>query len=400
MKILFVTKFIPLPKSCGGKIGSYNLLQSLCKFSEVDYISFYENKDEINNITKIKEICSNVKVFYKEISIGKNRFKNYKYIFNSIIKNKPYFIEKFYSKELSRYINSIDLFKYDLIVIDGLNLVQYFSKCKNKMLLQEHNIEFEILYRYYKYERNLFKRSIYYNDYRKLKKYEINSIKKIKNIIYFTERDKENMVKNIDFKQNAFIIPVAVDESEFFPLKKTDIKFEFKVYSNGSLKYTPNFEGLKWFDKEVIPIIKEKVKDFNLYHIGSYNSEQRKQLSDNIVLLGYVDDIRKYMNSNIIHIVPLKIGGGIRVKILNSMSSGIPIVATTMAAEGICVKDGESIFLADTAEDFANKLINLMNDSSLRMKFINNEKKITEKYYNLKALENIIKKTVNQILEN
>lgn len=398
MKILFITKFVPIPKENGGKILTYNMLQMLCKISEVDYVSFYETDKELNNLSKIKQICSSVQVFYKQISVRRNKLLNYLYFFSSLISDKPYFIQKFYSAQLEKYINNLDLNKYDLILIDGLNLTQYFKKCNNKMILQEHNVEFEILLRHYRYENNVFKKIIYYKDYKKLRQYELDMIQKIKNVIYLTERDKKTIEKNIDFHQNSFVIPVGIDNREFSPLKNTQIKFEKKVYSNGSLKSVPNFEGIRWFDKEVLPIIKEKYKNFKLYHIGDYEQSQRNQLSDSIVLLGYVENINDYMNSNIIHVVPLRIGGGIRVKILTSIASGIPVVATNMAAEGINVIDGKNIFLADTPKEFAEKVIELLNDDSLRMEFIKGEKQIMSEYYSLSVIENQIKNMISSLL--
>lgn len=394
MKILFLAKFIPFPLDNGGKIGSWGILEGFLKIGRTDFVSFYETKAERQNIERLKGICNRVEVIYKAISISKNRWLNYFYFLLSMMRGRPYFISKFASRRMQRLVAQLIKSGYDLVVADGLQMAQYVKDCQGTVILQEQNLEYEIMLRHYQQQKNILLKWLYYWDYQKLMKYEVKAITQVKNVFFFTERDQAAAKKLVPDLRSYFI-PLAIDIDQFHP--RLAPSFQKQVYTNGSLNLYPNLQGLIWFSNEVIPEILKADPQVQFYHVGAYREECKGLLHPAIKLVGYVDDITAHMNSSIIHAVPIKIGGGIRVKILNSMASGIPIVATPMAAQGILVENHQDVELADDGNDFAQALLSLLDSREKREQLIANGLAIIKRHYSKYIVHQRIANVVKEI---
>src|SRR6185437_13822916 len=131
----------------------------------------------------------------------------------------------------------------------------------------------------------------------------------------------------------------------------------------GSMDWMPNSEGILWFVREVLPVIRRRLPECSLTVVGRKPSEEILQLANDdphITVTGTVPDVRPYLWQSSVSIVPLRIGGGTRLKIYEAMAARSPVVSTTIGAEGLTVSDGEDIRLADTSESFARICVELL----------------------------------------
>jgi glycosyltransferase involved in cell wall biosynthesis len=137
------------------------------------------------------------------------------------------------------------------------------------------------------------------------------------------------------------------------------------------MNYYPNHHGLLWFLDEVFPQILDGVPDARIFVVGANPSKSiMKRATENIIITGYVDDVRPYVARAQVFVIPLLIGGGTRLKALEAMAMKRPIVSTTLGCEGIHLKHGESVLFGDTPKDFADAVIRMFGDAGLRSKLV------------------------------
>jgi len=162
------------------------------------------------------------------------------------------------------------------------------------------------------------------------------------------------------------------------------------------MDYYANVDGVVWFTKEILPLIKKQIPEIRFYIVGSNPTKEVLSLSDNndVTVTGYVPDSREYLNKATVVVVPLRIARGIQNKILEAMAMGIPVVATPQAFEGIEAKPGRDLILGEDVEKVAEGVIKLIKKVSLRKSLGDNARRIIEKNYcwakNLEKLDNIL----------
>lgn len=151
----------------------------------------------------------------------------------------------------------------------------------------------------------------------------------------------------------------------------------------GSYEHDANVDGIIWFCREIFPIVRKSIGQIKLYIIGSNPSESVKSLqSDDIIVTGYVKDLNDYFASARVFIAPLRFGAGIKGKIITAMYYGVPVVGTSIGVEGIGMENGKNVLTADSADEFADKVVKLYSDKSLWSKISYNSMNLVESKYN------------------
>lgn len=392
-KLLFLTTELPYPLDNGGKIRTYNMIKGLSSEYQIDVICFSEINNNENSINALKKICSDVYVFDKLYTNSKSKINLMKNIIFAMIKKSPFIINKFAD---NRYTNIVKKLltenKYDLVIADHLQVAQFLSdEYLGKAVLSQHNCEYLILKRMAEESSNFIKKKYIEFEAKKLEKYEKMICSKFKKVILLSNEDKEKLVSKEYDGNNSFILPISVS-TEF---KKTNInKSKKNILFLGTMSWMPNEQGISWFLKNVWGSIKDE--GYKLYIVGKNPSDRIKQFeSDNVIITGYVDDINEYIDLCDISVVPLFIGGGMRVKILESMAKRIPIISTTIGAEGIEVEDGKDILIANTEEEFIEKINNINNEHLYNEIIKNADRLIGDKY----SIEAINKKLINSLVD-
>ncbi|MBL8155962.1 MAG: glycosyltransferase, partial [Anaerolineae bacterium] len=165
------------------------------------------------------------------------------------------------------------------------------------------------------------------------------------------------------------VIPIAIDVDEQPQIDRQPSGPH--IVHIGTMYWPPNIEGITWFLDEIYPRIKARVPDVRCTLIGARPPESikaREQTDPSLKVTGYVEDPLPYLRDASMMVVPLKAGGGMRVKILNALSQGLPMVSTTVGCEGIAVQHERDILVADSPEDFAEQTIRLLTDAALNQR--------------------------------
>ncbi|GEB77847.1 glycosyltransferase [Sporolactobacillus inulinus] len=402
MKILFLNNLLPFPLDNGGKIKVFNNIKALSVNHEVDLLTFVNNHNDINFLHELKNICGKVAVVEKKVIKNDSTKQFLKDYLLSLISSKPYTINKFYSRKMKKIIINEQLQnKYDLIYVSHLSMMVYSPFFKTKVILDQQNVESLIFSRFVRETRGL-KRILGLIEYFKLRKFEKYKLIKADKIIALSENDKNQFMNLIGNKLNSVkedieVIPIHI-QSEVVK-KKEKITNNINLLFMGTMTWYPNYSGIIWFIKNVYgKLDKDK---FNLFIVGGnppLDIVQCGKTEKNIFVTGYVKDINDYISKCDISIVPLFVGSGQRVKIIESFAKGIPVVSTSIGAEGIKYSDGENILISNTKDEFVNNILYLSTHKSLKNSIINNARNTYEEYYSTESLVTKLDKLMGKVL--
>lgn len=396
MKVLYISPQIPYPLTDGGKISIYSTLKCLNNLGyDIDFFAYAKQTDK----TKAKEFLENIcKCYFLDIDTPYTIWGALKNLFSDL----SYNIEKYHRYEiLDNFDDYLIYNKPELIFLNNIHmawLIDYFrlKLPAAKIFLREENFEAYIMKRYYQNTNNLFLKLYSFIQYRRLLKYETSITEKFDSVIMISKED-ENIIKSFNPNINTFVLPSAVD-TEFE--KKDIIQEKYSLAHVGSLSWEPNYHSLLWFIDNVLPMLKKQYPNFKLYVYG--NLAKRKipipnDLQDNIIIKGFVEDIRNEVLSKSTLVVPLQVGSGIRIKILEFMAWGSLIITTDIGKEGIDVKHNNELLIANTPEEFVTEISKVFENKINFNDITQNARNFVKNNYSFdvvsQKLQNIISNT-------
>ncbi len=362
MKILFISPRLPFPLDTGGKIRTFNILKQLAKKNIVHLVSFSFEPNDRDYIADFEKLGVEVNLVPMEEPTVLQKISVV--LLNPI----PYSINKYNTLFMRQAIE--DLCKtqsFDAVHVDHLHMAHYTDLCKNiPCFLDEHNVEYRILERCGDVETNLLKKLLYRQQSFKMKAFEAKKIKEFWGVFCCSLDDQRLLSSLSPGRSLVHVVANGVD-TEFFntPRPNGEIIEEDALVFTGSMDWLPNDDSITYFCGKILPLIWQKNGSIRFYVVGKNPSTMVKDLAkhDNrVIVTGRVDDVRSYIHRSKVFIVPLRIGGGTRLKILEAMSMGKVVVSTSIGAEGIECTDGQNILLGDQPQDFADKVLSLFND--------------------------------------
>lgn len=367
MRVLFLAPRLPLPADTGGKIRTLNILKQIAKHAEVHLFCFSFDRGDRELAKELEALGIKVfLVFMKEPSI-------FKKILTVLLSTMPYSISKYYSKKMQKVLSLLHEYTpFDAVHIDHLHMAHYRS-CFSAMpvVLDEHNVEYRIVERLAGVEPSVVKRKVFSSQARKLKSFESEKVKEFSGCLAVSEDDKNMLADISQGKVPVHVIPNGVDTQYFSPgISQDEASLEDALVFTGSMDWLPNEDSVFYFISEILPIVWRKRSGIKFYVVGKNPSARILSMSRHdkrIIVTGGVPDVRPFVWKSKVFVVPLRIGGGTRLKILEAMSMEKVVVSTTIGAEGISYKEGIDILLADTPDLFAQKVIELLDDRFRRM---------------------------------
>ncbi len=377
MNILILTPYLPFPPHSGGSIRTLNLIKMISKNNHVSLISLVK-QDEINYITDLRKYCDVHPIALKIKKYGQLK---------SILSKYPYTtMLKYYSSENQKHISSIiNDNDFDIIQVESPMMSAYVSNINDiPKVLDAHNIESDILYRILINKLN--KRTIFnLIDYLKDKNYEKKILKYFDVCLSVSDIDNKRL-KEMGARK-SIVLPNCVDLNYFCPNKRED--FSPKIVFTGLMNWFPNIDAVEYFCRKAYPALKSKISDIKFYVVGRDPIQSIKKLdkSNEIFITGRVDDIRTYIINSDICIVPLRIGGGTRLKILEYLAMEKPVVSTSIGVEGIDVIDGIHLIIEDDIGKFSDRIIELLENPEYARNLAKNGRELVEKKYSWSGYE-------------
>lgn len=373
MNILFLSQLVPYPVDAGPKVRSYHVLQYLASVGHaVTLVAFTRASDHPEHVDHMRQICAAVYT----VPMTRARLKDVWHLGRSLLHRQPFLIARDEVPAMHQLLRRLmTQHDFDAIHADQLWMAQYaltagaegHKRGKRPFLvLDQHNAVYLIPQRLATGERNPLKRLILAREAVAMRRYEEAVCHQFDRVIWVTDEDRQALSREKTRATMDLTIPICID---------TEVKTAVlrphrprRVTFLGGLHWPPNAEGIVWFAREVWPLIQTQVPDAMLTIIGKSPPDALQTPESpllNLDVTGYVEDVLPYLAETAVFIVPLHAGGGMRVKILDAWSWGLPIVSTTIGAEGIQYRDGENLLIGDRADTFAEAVLHLLQEPDL-----------------------------------
>lgn len=380
MKILYIAPKIPIPIDEGGKIVIQGEVKYLSKLGhKIDFVAYHRKNSPIKDFSEIEKYA---RIFLLDVDTRNKIFKAMLNIFSRV----PYNISKYISQQLRNFINEyLKENQPDVVIVANLHMgyiIDEIRKVSNvKVILRQHNVEGQLMKRFFDKQKNLFLRYYAKMQFLKFLSYEPQLCEKFDLVVFITEQD-EMILKEMNPNINSVVIQVGI-ERDNFPKIIRDLN-PLTIFHIGSLKWLPNLDSAKYFINAILPIIVKEEPKVKFYLYGGIlpeNFEMPESVKGNVIQKGYVADLWDEVKDKMLAVVPLRIGSGMRLKIVELMAAGCYIVTTSLGTEGIKIHDNQHLLIADNENDFAEKCLKVLRNHKQYDSLVENAKIFVEKNY-------------------
>ncbi len=398
MKILWVKAGGLVPPDSGGKIRSYNILRELARHHSVTFFSFYAAHQNDSH-PALKNIFDRVVCVPLSLPESKSRAEMIDYGIR-LLSPQPYLITKYCRSEVRHKLRALlQQEAFDVIVCDFLSpagLIPWDSPIPK--VLFTHNVEAVIWRRHCEFATNPLWRAISWWEWRKTEAAERRYLRLADRVLTVSETDRDTFATFLD-PRKITVIPTGVDVDYFQPLPVEEMP-DSLVFT-GSMDWLPNEEAIFYFVEAILPLIKQQHPSVSLEVVGRNPSRKLQALLEtekSVRLTGWVDDIRPFLARDSVCIVPLRIGGGTRLKIFEAMAMGKAVVSTAVGAEGLPVQTGQNILLADTPNAFAASVVSLLRDSDQRRRLGTAARTLVQANYSWRKVAESFSRVLQDVL--
>ncbi len=398
MKLLIIDEEFPFPLNTGKRIRSFYLTRVLARRHDVFYLAY---GDEPSPGTQFMR-ANNIKPYAVE---PPDRRKSgagfYIKLLKSLNKPYPYIVTSHYTERFKiRLSQLLNREKFDCLICEWTPYAVYLSDitCVKKIVVA-HNIEASIWRGYKANERNLLKKLYISNQVEKVEAFENQCFEWADGATAVSEEDAAQISSNM-LPYQVEIIENGVDTEYFWP--RADTIDRDTVVFTGSMDWRPNQDAALYFAREIFPRVKFARPNLKVFLVGRDPSAQVRRLGDidGITVTGTVEDVRPYMARAALYIVPLRIGGGSRLKILEAMAMQKAVISTTLGAQGLRVENGKNIILRDHPILFAFEIIRLLDDDDYREQIALNARRTVEEHYRWEKLGQKLDNYICRIVQN
>ena len=365
MNLLWLKTELLHPVDKGGKIRTYHMLKELKRAHHVTYLTLDDGASGAEARARAKEYCHEL-ICVPHHTRAKFSAGFYAELAANLASRLPYALKKYESAEMRREV-AARAGACDVLVCDFLTpAVNMPKQVPAATVLFQHNVEAMIWRRHYEVQRNPPKRAYLYDQWRKTVRFERAACQRFDYVVAVSRDDADTMRREYGIERVADV-PTGVD-TEFFRPQGQEPRAPHNLVFTGSMDWLPNEDAMQFFTREIMPRVRAVVPDVTLTVVGRNPFPSLVELSKrdrSVVVTGRVEDVRPYMERAAAYVVPIRVGGGTRLKIYEAMAMALPVVSTTIGAEGLPVRDGAELLVADTPEEFANAVVRVLTDDKL-----------------------------------
>lgn len=394
--VLLLTQVLPYPLTGGAKIRAYYMLRQLAQRREVTLVSFVRDDDPPEAVQHLEEYCRAVHT----APMQRARWRDGLAFAESLVTSQPASIIRDRIPAMLALLRRLAReTPFDVVHADQTAMAQYALYARDAhdialrpyTVLDQHNAMYLLVERQAGYESGP-QRRIWQREARLLRRYETELMRQFDHILTVTDEDRRALLNLFgeslrrQLSQKFTSLPICVDPSDKEPVPYKDQGPE--ILHLGTMFWPPNVEGVLWFAQEVLPRVIEQVPDAHFTIAGKDPpaavrklAEPESALYGHVTVTGFVPDAEPLLARCRAFIVPVRAGGGMRVKIVDGWQWGLPIVSTTIGAEGIETRPGENILLADEPESFAEAVISVLGDAELNEALREEGRRWVEEHY-------------------
>jgi polysaccharide biosynthesis protein PslH len=361
MNVLVLSTQFPYPPRSGAEMRTYQLVRQLSRRHNVTLVSLIERED----LEDAAELAKQMSVRVVEHQPKRDWMKRRSQLL-TLASSLPYACSEVRSHELQSVITEMCAGgQFDVVQLESALLCQYDFGTDVKLVLDEHNIEYEVLERMWRGERSALRRAFSFREYLRYRRYERRAWGKVDAASVTSPREPAIVSEHAP-RLSVAVVPNGVDLQYFAP-DGSDVDSQTVVF-NGVLNYRPNLDAALHLVNDIWPLVLSQCPDAKLAIVGRAGGVDVSSLrGPGVEVTGEVPDVRTYLRKAAVVAVPIRMGGGTRLKVVEALALGKPIVSTTLGAEGIAVKDRETVLFADDSETFAARIAEVFRDRELAL---------------------------------
>ena len=388
MRILLLTLVVPNPPDSGPKIKTHYLLRYLAEHHEVTLVTFTRTPQEERDADGLHGLCAAVHT----VPLRRSRVQDVVSFGRSLVNGNPWLMERDNSNVMHARLATLVTEAaargrpFDLVHADQLNMAQFAERLKLPKLLDQHNAVWTIFIRMMHNEHGP-KRALLEREWRLLRRYEGRVCAAFDAVTTVSYEDRRALEEAIGAPRPMPVIPIAIDAQAQPVVPREPMARD--VLSMATMMWPPNVDGVMWFANEIWPLVQPSAPDSRFFVVGQRPVAEVRALpaqNPTIQVTGYVPETTPYIAQAACLVVPLRSGGGMRVKILEALARGIPIVSTTIGYEGIDLIPGEHLLVADTPAAFAAAVTKLIDNPAFGAQLAAAGRRRVEERYDWRAV--------------
>ena len=390
MKILWLNAGLLLPLDKGGKLRTWHLMRQLAARHDITYLSFSDPSQRDEHRIGMREVCRRLETIPRT-DPAKGTLSFYMDTARYVVDPVPYAVAKYRSPAYAARLRELlDTGRFDAVVCDFLPpVVNMPAALPCPSILFTHNVEAEIWRRHVETATNAIARHLLTRQWQRMLRFEHDALARFDLVLAVSEADSDTFERLYPgaLRAPVHVVKTGVDTRYFAPLPEVPVRRAHIVFT-GSMDWLPNEDGMVYFVREILPLIRRSEPEASLSIIGRAPTPAVRRLADEagIEVTGSVDDVRPHLAAGSVYVVPLRIGGGTRLKIFEAMGMAKAVVSTSIGAEGLPVSNGTDIILADAPDSFANAVVGLIRDGDRRRRIEHAARRLVVERYDWSAV--------------
>ena len=390
MRILWLNAGLLLPLDKGGKLRTWHLMRHLAKRHDITYLSFVDPSATAADREGMREVCNELHLIPRS-DPAKGSVAFYLDAARRLFDRRPYAAGKYKSREYAdRLALLLAANDFDLIVCDFLvPAVNMPATLPCPAVVFTHNVESEIWRRHFERQHHPIARFLYRQQWQRMLRFEAETLARFDLVLAVSDTDKDTLERlyPTSLRGPIFTIATGVDTAYFAP-RPQDTGDPRHLVFTGSMDWIPNEDAMKHFCHDVLPLIRAQEPGTTLSIVGRAPTPAVQRLADipGVTVTGRVDDVRDYVGRAGVYVVPIRIGGGTRLKIFEAMGMSRAVVSTTVGAEGLPVTNGRDVVIADTPQDFADAVVSIIRNPARRVQLERAARDLVVAHYDWSAV--------------
>lgn len=383
MNVLFLTPHLPYPPNQGAKLRNYALIHAVASRYEVDLLTFGSPQLVASEIDHLRSFCRNVMLVAPPERSPHQRLRQ------ALTSPLPDIAYRLASEPFAAALAEALANDYDVVQVEGIEMAPYLLQVareerRPRLIFDEHNAEYALQRRIFQTDLRSPRRWVgaLYSllQWRRLVGYETRACAAADAVVAVSEQDAAAL-RRLRHGTTVTVVPNGIDTSRYTVVAhqgKPNLLFV------GTLDYRPNVDAVLWCLNDILPRVRRAVPQVWLTLVGRSPAPQVQQVAaqrEDVLLLPDVPDVRPYLAKASVCVVPMRMGSGVRLKVLEAMAAGVPIVSTTLGVSGLAVRPGEHALVADTAQAFADAIVALLRDRALRERLARSARALVEDWY-------------------
>jgi polysaccharide biosynthesis protein PslH len=377
MRVLILTQIVVFPADAGPKAKTLQVLRHLAAQHEVVYCTYVRSEQEVLDAEKLREFCRRITT----VPIKRSRISDLRYLLGSLLTGDSFILRRDDRAAMRAAVRQLlQEEQIDALHVDQLNMMRFVPlDWQGTIILDEHNAVWQVVERLWKGATNPLSRWLLGREVRIMRKLEGSACRRARVVLAVSEHDRQALYEVAGTSAKIEIVPITVDAERFTAVWEARDPQPNRIFTIGTMFWPPNSEGVIWWLREGYEQLRTVCPDVIYDIVGARPPQTLQALSEQFTgvhVHGYVADVEPYWRTSILLAVPLLSGGGVRVKILEAMAMGLPVVSTTVGCEGLEVQDGVHLLIADTPNGFAQACARVLQDKELAQKLASNARQL------------------------